>query len=360
MHLEPWVAVAGLVVGFTVGLTGMGGGALMTPILVLIFHVEPLAAVSSDLVAAMVMKPVGGAVHLRQGTVKKHLVAWLCVGSVPAAFGGVLILRAMGGGVAFQDRLKIVLGVALVLAAASIVLKTYLTERRLSQHRARIAAGVSDELPASRPFRVRPVVTVLVGVAGGLFVGMSSVGSGSLIIVALMLLYPMLSTRELVGTDLVQAIPLVFAAALGHILFGQFEMGLTASMLLGSIPGVYLGARLSSRAPDGVIRPILAFVLLASGLKLLGVGTGQLGAALFVALLLLPPIYGMVDAAARSERDWTGARRSKRFWIILQGAGAPFGVGLAAAIAYFARIRPALVAAALRSHVAVWGDEMAT
>ncbi|HMC36969.1 MAG TPA: sulfite exporter TauE/SafE family protein, partial [Actinomycetota bacterium] len=110
MHIDPYVALAGLLVGFTVGLTGMGGGALMTPILVLLFKIQPLTAVSSDLVAAMVMKPVGGGVHARRGTVNWEIVKWLCIGSVPSAFAGVLILRSLGSGSVIQSRLKVILG----------------------------------------------------------------------------------------------------------------------------------------------------------------------------------------------------------------------------------------------------------
>ena len=119
MHIDLSVALAGLIVGFTVGLTGMGGGALMTPILVLLFKVQPLAAVSSDLVAAMVMKPVGGSVHAKRGTVNWTLVRWLALGSIPAAFGGVFVLRALGGD-HFENKLKIILGVVLIVAATSI------------------------------------------------------------------------------------------------------------------------------------------------------------------------------------------------------------------------------------------------
>ena len=123
MHLDPYVALAGLIVGFVVGLTGMGGGALMTPILVLLFKIQPLAAVSSDLVAAMVMKPVGGGVHIKRGTVNWTLVRWLAIGSVPAAFVGVFILKQLGNGDRVQSNLKIVLGAALMLAVASILAK---------------------------------------------------------------------------------------------------------------------------------------------------------------------------------------------------------------------------------------------
>jgi uncharacterized membrane protein YfcA len=256
LQIDLYVAAAGLLVGFTVGLTGMGGGALMTPLLVLLFKVQPLAAVSSDLVAAVIMKPVGGGVHLRRGTVNFGLVRWLMIGSVPAAFAGVLVLRQLGDGAVVQARIKQVLGVALLLAATSIAAKGLLQVRA-----ARRALGTAGgESLGVQPFQLRPLPTVLIGVVGGLVVGMTSVGSGSLMIVMLLLLYPMLRSSELVGTDLVQAIPLVASAAVGHLLFGDFKLDLTASLLVGSVPGVYLGAKLSSRANDVVIRPALALV----------------------------------------------------------------------------------------------------
>jgi uncharacterized protein len=269
VHLDPLIMLTGLVVGAVVGLTGMGGGALMTPLLVLLFRIEPLAAVSSDLVAAFVMKPVGAGVHLRRGTVHLPLVRYLVIGSVPAAFSGVLILNALGDGDAVQDRIKLVLGIALLVAATSIVAKS------------RVAAGRTPG-PAAAPI-VRPVPTMLVGVIGGLVVGLSSVGSGSLMIVMLLVLYPQLSAKELVGTDLLQAIPLVGSAALGHLLFGDFRLGVTVSLLLGSLPGVYVGARVSSRAPDRLIRPVLVVVLTLSGLKLLGLASWILGVLILVA-----------------------------------------------------------------------------
>ena len=260
MDFDPGVTVAGLLVGFVVGLTGMGGGALMTPILVLLFRINPLAAVSSDIVAAVVMKPVGGGVHLRRGTVNLHLVRWLALGSVPAAFCGVLVLRAIGAP-EFGERLKVLLGAVLLVAAGAIVAKGVLQARR-REH--------GGEPAGVRTITVQPGRTLAIGVIGGLVVGMTSVGSGSLMIVLLMLLYPALSSKELVGTDLVQAIPLVLSAAVGHVLFGDLQLGLTASLLVGSVPGVYFGARVSSRAPDRIIRPLLVVVLTVSALKLLG------------------------------------------------------------------------------------------
>src|SRR3989475_4293000 len=129
-HIDGYVALAGLLVGFTVGLTGMGGGALMTPILVLLFKVQPLAAVSSDLVAAVVMKPIGGAVHLRRGTVNKRLVGWLAAGSIPSAFAGVLILRRLGNGASVQNHIKTALGVALLLAVGTMIAPAFPHVRR--------------------------------------------------------------------------------------------------------------------------------------------------------------------------------------------------------------------------------------
>jgi uncharacterized membrane protein YfcA len=337
LDVDPQVAAAGLVVGFTVGLTGMGGGALMTPILVVVFGVQPLAAVSSDLVASFAMKPIGGAVHLRRGTVDFGLVKWLMAGSVPSAFAGVLVLRAMAGSAEVQSRVKQFLGVALLLATASIAGKALL------QVRSAWRTGRAGQTTEARTFRVKPLPTVLIGVVGGLVVGMTSVGSGSLMIVMLLLLYPMLSSSALVGTDLVQAIPLVGSAALGHLLFGNFQLDLTASLLLGSLPGVYLGAKVSSRAKDAVIRPALALVLLASGLKLLGVDNGRLGLLALAVVLLAVPIWGAIDAALYADGAWVPAPVSRRVAVGLQLAAAPLGLGVVASLAYVGLVRPALV-----------------
>ncbi len=256
--MDPVLALAGLGVGIVVGLTGMGGGALMTPILVLVFGVPPVAAVSSDLAASAVMKPFGGLVHARRGTVRWPIVGWLCVGSVPSAFLGVLLLRLLAPGPAAQHAIQDALGVALLLAATGLVAKTLAARRRAAQ------PGPVE------PVRVRPLPTALLGAAGGLVVGLTSVGSGSLIIVVLLALYPALRANDLVGTDLVQAIPLVTAAALGHAFFGDLHLDIAGAVELGSVPGVLIGARLSAYAPAGVVRSALVVVLLASALKLLG------------------------------------------------------------------------------------------
>jgi uncharacterized membrane protein YfcA len=265
--MDPVLTLAGLGVGVVVGLTGMGGGALMTPILVLVFGVPPVAAVSSDLAASAVMKPFGGMVHARRGTVRWPLVGWLCIGSVPSAFVGVLLLRLVGDDGAVQHLIQLALAVALVLAALGLVVKGYSARRR----------PAPVETP---PLRVRPLPTALLGAAGGLVVGLTSVGSGSLIIVVLLALYPSLRANDLVGTDLVQAVPLVTAAALGHALFGDLHLDIAAAVLIGSIPGVLIGARLSARAPAGAVRSALVVVLLASASKLFGLPNLLIVAAL--------------------------------------------------------------------------------
>ncbi len=297
MHIDLTIAVAGLIVGLVVGLTGMGGGALMTPALVLLFGIQPLAAVSSDLVAAFVMKPVGGAVHWRRGTVNRPLVTWLAIGSVPAAFLGVVLLRVLGKGSVVQSTVKTALGVALLVAAVMLVVKAVLDVRR----RVRTDGGaVAEPDPV-----VRPLPTLLVGVLGGLVVGMTSVGSGSLIIVLLLLLYPTLKAGDLVGTDLVQAVPLVGSAALAHVLFGDFKLGLTTSILIGSLPGVYVGARLSSSAPAWFVRRAIAVVLLASGLKTLDVPTVTIGWVLLAAIVLGPLLWARLRTVVEQS---TGRR----------------------------------------------------
>jgi uncharacterized membrane protein YfcA len=241
----------------------------MTPILVFFFGVSPLAAVSSDVVASFFMKPVGGLVHLRRGTVHLGLVRWLMLGSIPGALGGVLLLRSFGGGEQLQRTLLLLLGGVLVLASGAMAAKAYLNLRARTAGR-RDGHGSADAL---KSLVVRRAATVSVGLVAGLIVGMTSVGAGSILIVCLLLLYPRITTSQLVGTDLVQAVPLVASASIGHILLGDFSLGLTGSILVGAIPGVWVGARISSRSPGSLVRRALTVVMLASGAKLLGAST---------------------------------------------------------------------------------------
>jgi uncharacterized membrane protein YfcA len=266
MHVEPYIVLGSAVVGLLVGLTGAGGGALMTPMLILLFNVKPSTAISSDLVAAVLMRPFGAAVHMRQGTVNYRLVGWMVAGSVPMAFLGAYVLHLFGTGTSAQADVERALGAALLVGAAAMVLR-FVLDRRSGQRR---QAGVQE-------LRVRPVLTVLIGMVGGIIVGITSVGSGSLMIVMLLFLYPAIGANQLVGTDLTQAVPLTMAAALGALAFGHIEFPVTLSIVIGSVPAVVVGSVLSSRAPDRFVRPAIMFVIFASGLKYVGVGTRSLG-----------------------------------------------------------------------------------
>src|SRR5580693_810038 len=265
MGLNGYVVIGSAVVGLLVGLTGAGGGALMTPMLILLFSVKPAAAISSDLVAAVVMRPVGAFVHLRKGTVNLRLVGLMTLGSVPMAFLGSYLLRQLGDTSSSQKNVEIVLGAALLAGAAAMVVR-FVLDRRSGPRTATVAE-----------VQIRPVPTVLIGMAGGLIVGLTSVGSGSLMIVLLLFAYPTLAAGRLVGTDLTQAVPLTAAAALGALLFGHVQFGLTTAVVIGSVPAVLVGSLLSSRAPDRYLRPVITFVIFASGLKYVGVGTTALG-----------------------------------------------------------------------------------
>jgi uncharacterized protein len=291
LDINPYVVLGSAVVGLLVGLTGAGGGALMTPMLILLFNVKPAAAISSDLVAAVVMRPVGSLVHIRRGTVNYRLVGWMCAGSVPMAFLGAYLLHLVGGGAAQQQNVEIALGAALLAGTAAMVLRSWL-DHRSGQARTQAVTAV----------RIKPAATVAIGAIGGLVVGMTSVGSGSLMIVLLLFTYPALAAGRLVGTDLTQAVPLTAAAALGALLFGHVQFGLTTAVVIGSVPAVLVGSFLSSRAPDRYIRPIITFVIFASGLKYAGMGTTALGWTLCLVLLACGGYW-----LARN-RPWSGDR----------------------------------------------------
>jgi uncharacterized membrane protein YfcA len=293
VHIDPYIVIGSAVVGLLVGLTGAGGGALMTPMLILLFKVTPPAAISSDLVAAVVMRPVGAAVHLRQGTVNLRLVGWMAAGSVPMAFAGAYFLHLFGHTKSAQTHVETILGAALLVGAAAMVLRWLLDAR-----------GGLSRAGVIRDVVCKPLPTLLIGMLGGVIVGMTSVGSGSLMIVLLLFLYPTLSSSTLVGTDLTQAVPLTAAAALGALVFGTVQFGVTTSIVIGSVPAVLVGSFLSSRAPDRYIRPVITFVIFASGLKYVGVGTSTLGWVLCILVL------GAAVGWLAWTRPWRPARQA--------------------------------------------------
>jgi len=274
MHIDPYIVLGSAIIGLLVGMTGAGGGALMTPMLILLFGVTPSTAISSDLVAAVVMRPFGAAVHLRAGTVNLRLVRWMVLGSVPCAFLGAYLLHLLGNAKAAEHNIQVALGVALLVGAAAMVIR-FALDRRAGQNRTAVVHDLA----------VRPLRTVAIGMLGGIIVGMTSVGSGSLMIVLLLFVYPTIGAKQLVGTDLTQAVPLTLAAALGALAFGHVQLAVTASLIIGSVPAVLVGSLLSSTVADRYIRPAIAFVILASGLKYVGLGTTELGWTLCAVLL---------------------------------------------------------------------------
>ncbi len=278
------VLIVSFGVGIVVGLTGMGGGALMTPALIFL-NIPPTTAVANDLVAASVNKSVGAAVHWRVGKPNMRLAGLLIVSSVPFAFAGAFIIQAVGGEAsAQQDFVKTALGYALLFTAATYMLRMYLQLRYVTG---------GNTLVQTDP-HLRPVPTMLVGATGGLLVGITSVGSGSLIMVALLLLYPTLSAVRLVGTDLVQAVPLVLAAAIGHILVEGVDWAVLIPLIVGGSPGTFLGARMANWVSQSVIRRGIVIVLSLTGLTMLGVSPELVGIIGAGFLLLGPLLWGFL------------------------------------------------------------------
>lgn len=249
--------VAGLVVGFIVGVTGMGGGALMTPLLILLFNISPAMAIGTDLLFASITKSGGIWVHGRRGNVDWKIVKLLCMGSLPAAALVVLLLQHYSGGSA-GDMKKVLttsLGIALLLTAPAILFKN------------RLLHIAQSSLNLQRFVHWRAPATILAGAVVGALVTLSSVGAGVLGTMTLFFLYPYLPSVRVVGTDIAHAVPLTAVAGLGHLSLGHVDFTLLGSLLLGSLPGIYLGSHLSSKIPEKVLRPILGTVLLLFGAK---------------------------------------------------------------------------------------------
>lgn len=256
-EFAPRVALAGLMVGFLVGLTGMGSGALMAPVLIFVLHVKPSLAVGSDLVYASITKAFGAYGHFKHGAVDLNLTRWLATGSVPGALlGAQLIVRLREVyGDSVEEFILRALGAAFLLVSSSILARTLWRRGANTQHGPLVLS------------RRRKAATALLGLAVGLLVGLTSVGSGSLLMTVLILFYP-IGTTCLVGTDIFHAVLLTTAAGASHFLAGNVDLALVANLLLGSVPGIMLGSRLVSVAPERLLRITLAIVLFLTGLKL--------------------------------------------------------------------------------------------
>ncbi|MDN5746883.1 MAG: sulfite exporter TauE/SafE family protein, partial [Nocardioidaceae bacterium] len=254
------IVAAGFIVGIVVGLTGMGGGALMTPALIFLGVGHTAAIVTADLTAAAIYKTGGAITHAKGGSPNLRLAAWLIAGSVPMAFLGPWLVKLLSDDPEdLETTLKFAIGIALLFAASTYALRLYINLRRVRDGRA-----LHEDNP-----RIRPLPTFLVGMLGGLLVGVTSVGSGSVIMIALLMMYPGLSAVRLVGTDLVQAVPLVLSAAIANIAIHGLEWTLLIPLVVGSVPGTLLGAQLAPRVPQSFIRRGIVIVLTMSGAALL-------------------------------------------------------------------------------------------
>jgi uncharacterized membrane protein YfcA len=271
------ISLVGLLIGFLVGLTGMGGGSLLAPIMILFFHIPPVWAVGTDIAYSTVTKAVGSIVHIRQKSVNFKVALWLACGSVPATVLSVSLVQYIHKhyGDAVNSLIIHSIGFTLILVAVLLVLKPYimrhLDKRRDESRKQAVLQGkeISEARTILWEKRYRPLVTALVGAFVGFLVGLTSVGSGTLIIVSMAFLYPRLTSRELVGTDVFQAFMLLASGAIAYLNAGTINWTIVGLLLIGSLPGVLLGSRLSKYIPDRFLRPILATVLAVSGFKLI-------------------------------------------------------------------------------------------
>ncbi len=248
--------LSGFLVGLIVGVSGVGGGSLMTPLLVLVFGVSPATAVGTDLLYASLTKTLGAWVHSRRGTVDWQIVGLLSLGSLPAAVLTVLLLKYLNLDTqALGSVVTHVLSAALLLTAAALLLKEKI---RI------ISRGLNELQP-----RHRSLATIATGLVVGVLVTVSSIGAGVLGTVALLFLYPRLSTAKVVGTDIAHAVPLTAVAGMGHLALGTVDLTLLVSLLAGSLPGIYIGSHLSGRVPERVLRPLLALMLMLIGSKMI-------------------------------------------------------------------------------------------
>jgi uncharacterized membrane protein YfcA len=288
--MDPLIVLFGLGVGVLVGTTGMGGGSLMTPLLILVFGIQPVVAIGTDLAYAAVTKTVGGWRHLRKGTVDMGIALWLAVGSVPGAVGGVYLLsvlrRAYGSG--FDDLVLVLVAGALLLTGFAVLWRALFLPRMIERER-----------PTVDLERRHKVAAAVFGLVIGFVLGVTSAGSGSLIAIGLIVFFR-LTPRRVVGTDVFHAAILLWVAGAAHFVSGNVDMSLAGNILIGSIPGVWLGTSFSTRLPETGLRPALGIVLLASGLGLLSKAGAEIPAAVLIGV---PLVLGVIAYAIHYSRE---------------------------------------------------------
>jgi len=266
--MDPWLIVFGFGVGILVGSTGMGGGSLMTPLLILVFGIKPVVAVGTDLAYAAITKTAGGFLHFRKGTVQTNLAWWLAAGSCPGAVLGVVMLEHLG----LDDILLPMIAAALLLTGSLVLFRALMKQ----------GADERNEVILETRHKVAAVV---LGSTVGFVLGLTSAGSGTLIAIGLILGFRLMP-RRVVGTDVFHAAILLWVAAIAHLFSGNVDLLLTLTILIGSLPGVWLGTHLATRLPERGLRPALGVVLLGAGLALLSKAGADIPAAVIVAVPL--------------------------------------------------------------------------
>jgi len=259
--------ISGFAVGLLVGITGVGGGSLMTPLLVFLFGFNPAVAVGTDLLFAAITKTGGVWVHHgKHGSVDWRIVRWMALGSIPFALITLFVLKHfMAIGKETTGVITFTLGIALILTAVALFVRSFLLNR--TSKLKPIDDQHSNPSNTARFKHFQIPATVLIGAILGVLVTLSSVGAGALGTVALLFLYPKMTTLKIVGTDLAHAIPLTAVAGIGHLSLGNVDLILLGSLLIGSLPGIWLGSHLSAKIPERFLRPVLASILLLIGLK---------------------------------------------------------------------------------------------
>src|SRR3954470_19014457 len=292
-EMDPFIVLFGLGVGCLVGLTGMGGGSLMTPLLIVVFGVKPVTAVGTDLAYGAVTKTVGGWRFLRHGTVDMGLSTWMAFGSVPAAVGGVYVLEAIKRhyGAEFDDLMLTAVAIALLFTGLAVMARSMFLPKLIDQEKDRVVMTTRNK-----------ALAVALGVFVGFILGVTSAGSGSLIAVGLILLFR-LAPKEVVATDVFHAAILLWAAALAHIVAGNVDWVLMVNILLGSIPGVWLGSHLVTKIEVRTLRTALAIVLVGGGLGLLTKAGAGIPPGVIAAVPVLLAVVVIWQERKRRERE---------------------------------------------------------
>lgn len=284
--MDPKLSIAGLFIGILVGMTGMGGGSLMTPMLVFLFGFKPTVAIGTDILHGAVFKTFGAARHRQLGTVHARLTLWMLAGSAPFSLAGVGLSTWLKHryGEGFEDAAGIILGIALILGGVGFGLKTFIAGRAKSD----------------APFLLRrrdKQIALVTGAIGGFIVGLTSVGSGTFFGLVMLLVFP-LTASKVVGTDIFHAAALLWVAGAGHLAAGNVDIGAMGSLLVGSIPGVLLGSQVSVKLPERVLRLGLALTLTLAGLKLAEVP----GAEIVIIVVLAACALLLAAAGVRAVR----------------------------------------------------------